>query len=154
MKTLNTSFKTDCNCMFTPAINENLSKPRRITSWICRIVAAVILLQTLYFKFTGAPESIYIFTKVGLEPWGRYATGVAELFAAVLLLMPRTTVIGALLAAGVMLGAIGSHLTKLGIVVQDDGGLLFALAVTVFIGAIVTVILHRRQIPFVGSLVK
>ena len=150
MKTLPTTFKTDCNCMFTPAITENLSKPWRITSWFCRIVAAAILVQTLYFKFPGAPESLYIFTTVGIEPWGRYASGIAELFAAVLLLFPRTPAIGGLLAAGVMVGAIGSHLTKLGIEVQNDGGLLFALALVVFIFAVVTVFIHRRQIPFVG----
>src|SRR6266568_3058904 len=109
----------------------SLSKTEQNVSWICRIVAAVILAQTLFFKFTGAPESVYIFTKVGLEPWGRYASGVAELFAAALLIFPRTTWAGALLAAAVMIGAIGSHLTKLGIVVQDDGGLLFILAVIV-----------------------
>jgi hypothetical protein len=130
---------------------ETLPTPLLVVSWICRIAAAVILLQTLYFKFTGAEESVYIFTKVGLEPWGRYASGVAELFAAVFLLVPRTTWLGALIAAGVMVGAIGSHLTKLGIVVKGDGGLLFALAVTVFVAALVTLFIHRRQIPFVGN---
>ena len=149
---MNTQTHTDCDCVFTPRKMEPRSTPLLVLSWVCRIVAAVILLQTLYFKFTGAPESVYIFTKVGIEPWGRYASGVAELFAAVLLLLPRTASIGALLAAGVMVGAIGSHLTKLGIVVQDDGGLLFTLAVTVFICAIVTAILHRRQIPLIGFL--
>jgi len=149
---MNAQPHTDCDCVFTPRKMETLSTPLVVLSWVCRIVAAVILLQTLYFKFTGAPESVYIFTKVGLEPWGRYASGVAELFAAILLLLPRTAVIGALLATGVMVGAIGSHLTKLGIVVQDDGGLLFALAVTVFVCAIVTAILHRRQIPLIGFL--
>ena len=149
---MNTQTHTDCGCVFTPRKMETLSTPLLVLSWVCRIVAAVILLQTLYFKFTGAPESVYIFTKVGLEPWGRYASGVAELFAAILLLLPRTTSIGALFAAGVMVGAIGSHLTKLGIVVQDDGGLLFALALTVFVCAIVTAILHRRQIPLIGFL--
>ncbi len=147
---MNTEAHTDCNCIFTPRKRETLSTPLRVLSWVCRIVAAVILLQTLYFKFTGARESVYIFTKVGLEPGGRYASGVAELFAAILLLLPRTTVIGALLAAAVMAGAIGSHLTRLGIVVKDDGGLLFALAVTVFVCAIITTILHRRQIPLIG----
>lgn len=127
-----------------------LSTRLRIVSWICRIAAAVILLQTLYFKFTGAPESIYIFTTMGMEPWGRYASGVAELLAAMLLLVPRTTPTGALLAASVMIGAIGSHFTKLGIVVQDDGGLLFALALVVLGCATVTAFIHRRQIPFVG----
>src|SRR6266481_4975049 len=129
----------------------SLSKTEQIVSWSCRIVAAVILAQTLYFKFTGAEESVYIFTKVGLEPWGRYASGVTELFAAVLLLFPRTTWLGALIAVGVMLGAIGSHLTKLGIVVKNDGGLLFALALIVFVTALVTLFIHRRQIPFIGN---
>ena len=127
---------------------ESLTKPQRIVSWTCRITAALILLQTLFFKFTGAPESIYIFTKVGLEPWGRYGSGVAELTAAILLFTPRTAWVGALLALGVMLGAIFSHLTVLGIVVQNDGGLLFGLAITVAICSLVTLVLHRRQIPF------
>lgn len=149
---MNTHTHANCDCVLTPRKMETLSTPLLVLSWICRIVAAVILLQTLYFKFTGAEESVYIFTKVGLEPWGRYASGVAELFAAVLLLFPRTTAVGALIAAGVMVGAIGSHLTKLGIVVKDDGGLLFALAVTVFVCTSVTAILHRRQIPLIGFL--
>jgi uncharacterized membrane protein YphA (DoxX/SURF4 family) len=130
---------------------ESLSKPERIVSWICRLVAAVILLQTLFFKFTGAPESVYIFTKVGMEPWGRYASGVAELIAAILLLIPCRAWAGALLAIGVMLGAMGSHLTVLGISVMDNRGLLFGLALTVFTASVATAILHRRQIPFVSE---
>src|SRR5215510_14864081 len=125
---MNSHSDTECGCVFTPAKMETLSTPMLVVSWICRIAASVILLQTLYFKFSGAPESVYIFTKIGLEPWGRYASGVVELFASVLLLFPRTTWVGALLAAIVMVGAIGSHLTKLGIAVQNDSGLLFALA--------------------------
>lgn len=141
----------DCGCVFAPTKVETLSAPLLVVSWICRIAAAMILLQTLYFKFTGAEESVYIFTKVGLEPWGRYGSGVAELCAAVLLLFPRTAWLGAVIAAGVMAGAIGSHLTRLGIVVQDDGGLLFALAVIVLASALVTLFIHRRQIPLVGN---
>lgn len=99
--------------------------------WILRIVASVILLQTLFFKFTGAPESIYIFETLGMEPLGRYGSGFAELISAILLLVPRTVVLGALAGALVMLGAIGSHLGPLGIDVQGDGGLLFGLACTV-----------------------
>ena len=148
---MNTHSHTDCGCVLTPTKMKTLSTPLLVVSWICRIVAAVILLQTLYFKFSGAEESVYIFTKVGLEPWGRYASGVAELFAAALLLFPRTTWLGALIAAGVMVGAIGSHLTKLGIVVKDDGGLLFALAVIVFVAALATLFIHRRQIPVLGN---
>lgn len=116
--------------------------------WIVRIVAAVILLQTLFFKFTGAPESIFIFEQVGVEPWGRYLTAIAELAAAILLLVPRTAWMGALLGLGIMAGAILSHLFVLGISVQDDGGLLFALAVTVFIACLVILYLHRGDVPF------
>jgi len=132
----------------------SLSKPGRIVSWICRLVAAAILLQTLFFKFSGAPESVYIFTQVHMEPWGRYGSGVAELIASLLLVLPCYAWAGALLAIGVMLGAIGSHLTVLGVAVQNDHGLLFGLALTVFVASIVTAILHRRQIPFVSEYLK
>ncbi len=128
-----------------------LSKPEVIVSWICRVVAAVILLQTLFFKFTGAPESVYIFTQVGLEPWGRIGSGVAELIAAILLFVPGTTWLGAGLALGVMGGAIMSHLTVLGIVVKDDGGLLFGLAVVVALCSSVVLFIHRKALPIVGG---
>ena len=129
----------------------SLTKTQKIASWIVRLTAAVILLQTLFFKFTGAPESVYIFTKVGLEPWGRYGSGVVELIAAILLLSNCYCWLGAVLALGVMGGAIMSHLTKLGIVVQEDGGLLFALAITVAVCSLITLVIHRRQIPFVAK---
>lgn len=120
----------------------------KILDWIVRIVAAVIFIQTLFFKFTGAEESIYIFEQVGAEPWGRYGSGVAELIASILLLIPRTVWIGALLGLGVISGAILSHLTILGIDVQGDGGLLFGLALVVFVCCLVALILHRSEIPF------
>ena len=130
----------------------SLTKSEWVVSWICRIVAAVILGQTLFFKFTSAEESVYIFTKVGLEPWGRYGSGGAELIAATLLLTPRFAWAGSLLALGVISGALVSHLTVLGIVVKDDRGLLFGLAVTVFMASAITAFLHRRQIPVVSQL--
>lgn len=126
---------------------DKLSKPVNAISWVLRVVAALILLQTLYFKFTGAEESIYIFTKVGMEPWGRIGSGVAELLASVLLLIPKTAWLGAVMALGVMSGAIFFHLTTLGIEVQEDGGLLLYLAVIVFSFALVTLLIHRKQIP-------
>ena len=104
--------------------------------------------------FRSAEESIYIFTKVGLEPWGRYGSGVPELIGVGLLLTPRFAWAGALLAFGVISGALVSHLTVLGIVVKDDGGLLFGLATTVFVTSAVTAFLHRRQIPVVSQLFK
>jgi putative oxidoreductase len=118
--------------------------------WILRLVAAVILLQTLFFKFTGAPESVYIFTKVGAEPWGRIGSGILELVAAMLILYPRTSWLGALLALGLMAGAIMSHLTVLGIEVQGDGGLLFALGIIVFAASAGILFLQRTQLPLVG----
>lgn len=119
-------------------------------SWILRIVAAVILLQTLFFKFTGAEESVYIFDTLGMEPWGRIGSGIVELIAALLLLVPRTRIWGALLSLGVITGALISHLTKLGIEVRGDGGLLFGLAVTVFVTSLALLVLHRDEIPLVG----
>ncbi len=121
-----------------------------ITSWVLRIAAAVILLQTLFFKFTAAPESVYIFTKVGAEPWGRIGSGVIELIAAILLLTPRYTWLGSVLAMGMMAGAIVSHLTVLGIEVQGDKGLLFGLAATVFVATGINLILHRAELPVLG----
>ena len=129
----------------------DLSTPVKVLSWILRITAGVILLQTLYFKFTGAPESVYIFTRVHAEPWGRIGSGVMELVASILLLTPRFTWLGALLAAGATAGAILSHLTLLGIEVQGDKGLLFALAIIVFVSSLITLYLHRKHIPFVGD---
>jgi hypothetical protein len=128
-----------------------LSPARTKLSWLLRLVVAAILLQTLFFKFSAAPESVYIFKTLGLEPWGRIGSGVAELFAAVLLLVPATTALGALLALGVISGAVVSHLTRLGIEVQGDGGLLFGLALVVLFGSAAILLLHRRSLPLVGS---
>ena len=120
-------------------------------SWFLQFVVAVILLQTLFFKFTGAPESKYIFETLGAEPWGRLGSGVAELLASVLLLTPATVVLGALLSLGVISGAIVSHLTILGIEVQGDGGLLFALACVVFLASLTIVWLRRGELPIIGK---
>jgi uncharacterized membrane protein YphA (DoxX/SURF4 family) len=122
-----------------------------VTTWLLRLAAAGILLQTLFFKFTAAPESVYIFTKVGAEPWGRIGSGVIELIAAVLILVPRTTWLGALVALGVMAGAIVSHLTLLGIEVQGDKGLLFALALLVFFSSAALLLIFRRDVPVIGG---
>jgi uncharacterized membrane protein YphA (DoxX/SURF4 family) len=129
----------------------DLSRPWSIVSWILQIIVAAILFQTLFFKFTGAEESRYIFSKLGMEPAGRIGSGIAELCAVILLLYPRTTTLGAILTLGVISGAIVSHLTKLGIVVKDDGGLLFALAVVCFIGSVLILFIRRTQIPVVGA---
>jgi uncharacterized membrane protein YphA (DoxX/SURF4 family) len=115
-------------------------------AWILRIVPAIILLQTLFFKFTAAPESVYIFSTLGLEPVGRIGVGVLELIASVLLLIPKTTPVGAGLGAVLMAGAIWGHLTKLGIVVQDDGGELFILAFIVLICCVVLLMMFRKQL--------
>jgi len=132
------------------AVHKKSIRPLLVVSWICRIAAAAILLQTLFFKFTAAPESVYIFTRVHAEPWGRIGSGLVELIAAVLILIPRTIWAGALLALGVMAGAIVSHLTVLGIEVMGDGGLLFALALIVFGTSAAVLVLHRTQIPVFG----
>ena len=128
-----------------------LTRAQLVTSWILQLIAAGILFQTLFFKFTGAEESVYIFTKVGAEPWGRIGSGVMELVAVVLLLIPVTSWLGALIALAAISGAIVSHLTILGIVVRDDGGLLFALALIVFAASLGILFLRRHELPLVGT---
>jgi hypothetical protein len=115
--------------------------------WIIKLTAAVILLQTLFFKFSGANESIYIFQTLGIEPYGRIGSGVVELIASILILIPRTTLLGALLGMGTMLGAIFSHLFVLGIEVQNDGGTLFLLAVITLSCCLFLVFAQRNKIP-------
>ena len=117
-----------------------------IIKWIFRIVASGILLQTLFFKFSGAEESIYIFSTLGIEPYGRIGSGIAELIVAILILIPGTTWIGALGAIGIMTGAIASHLFVLGIEVQNDGGLLFSLAVTTLLSCSVLLYFDKSKL--------
>jgi len=122
---------------------------------ISSIIAAIILLQTLYFKFSGAPESVYIFSQLGIEPYGRIGTGVLELIIAVLLILKRTSIIGAILGLGVISGAILSHLFILGIEVQNDGGVLFGMAILVFVLLLITLILQKDKLmAMVKSLKK
>ncbi|MTI87578.1 MAG: DoxX family protein [Balneolaceae bacterium] len=123
----------------------------KLLSWVLRITSAIILLQTLFFKFTGAPESIYIFETVGMEPFGRYASGIAELVASILFFVPGLTWLGAFIGLGVMSGAIISHLTVLGIEVQEDGGVLFVMAIIVFICCAILLFMYRKDIPIIGS---
>jgi uncharacterized membrane protein YphA (DoxX/SURF4 family) len=130
----------------------NLSRTHVRVSWVLQLLAAGILLQTLFFKFTGAEESVYIFSTLGAEPWGRIGSGVVELIAALLLLVPVTTPLGAGLAMATMAGAIASHLLFLGIDIQGDGGLLFALALTTFASSAAVLFIRRVQIPFFGRL--
>jgi uncharacterized membrane protein YphA (DoxX/SURF4 family) len=122
-------------------------KTKQIVFVLLRIVPAIILLQTLYFKFSAAPESVFIFETLGLEPYGRIGLGVVELITAVLLLVPRTTWIGALLGMGIMAGALFSHITTLGVVVQDDDGTLFIMALITFLCCLALAWTQRDQIP-------
>ena len=121
-------------------------KPLTIGLWALRLLAALILLQTLFFKFSASEESVYIFSAIGMEPWGRIGTGIMELIAAILILIPRTTAVGALLAIGLMSGALFFHLTTLGIEVKGDGGLLFIYALLVVISCSVLLFAYRSQI--------
>ncbi len=135
----------------------NLTRAQTLVAWALQILVAGILLQTLFFKFTGAEESVFIFSSVGqyigvpaVEPWGRIGSGVFELLASLLLVVPATAPLGAVLTLGVMAGAIASHLAILGIEVKGDGGLLFGLALTAFVGAAIVLFLRRAQIPGLG----
>ena len=125
---------------------------KQILLWALRIIPAAIFLQTLYFKFSGAPESIYIFSTLGIEPAGRIGSGIAEGIAAVLLLIPRTTWLGAIFGLGIISGAILSHLTVLGIEVQNDGGLLFILAIVIFLTCLANAWIYRSKVPVLNKI--
>lgn len=123
-----------------------------ILYWFVRLVAAAIMLQTLYFKFTGAKESVYIFSSIGMEPWGRIGVGVLELAASVLLLVNATAWLGGALGFGLMAGALLMHLTVLGISVENDGGYLFSLALVTMVCC--AVVLIRNKETMAGLLKK
>ena len=128
---------------------------RNAILWILRLVAAVIMLQTLFFKFTGAEDSIYIFTQIGMEPWGRYAIGTGELIAGILLLVPSFSWLGAIGGIGLMAGAVFFHLTIIGIEVKDDGGTLFIMALAVLISCIINVAMEKgKLVRFVNNMLK
>jgi hypothetical protein len=118
---------------------------KKFMLWLCRILAAIIMAQTLYFKFTGAAESIYIFKTLGIEPVGRIVVGMVELLACILILWPKTNIMGTILTLAVMSGALFSHLTKLGIQVLNDDGKLFGLAVLVWFSSLLLLILQAKD---------
>ncbi|GAB5555221.1 MAG: DoxX family protein [Saprospiraceae bacterium] len=123
-----------------------------LISRIAAYVAAIILLQTLFFKFTAHPDSVYIFTELGIEPFGRIGIGILELITAVLLVIPKTRGIGGILGVGIISGAIFAHLTQLGIVVNGDGGTLFGLALVTFITSAIVAWINRHQIPIIKNI--
>jgi len=128
---------------------------KSVISWVLRLIASVILLQTLYFKFSAHPESVVLFTKLGVEPWGRIGIGVFELITGVLLLLPASVFIGAILGIGLMSGAIFAHLTVIGISSNGDGGELFILAIIEFITcSIISVIYYKQGIDYYKKLFK
>ncbi len=128
------------------------TKAFMVASWGLRLTIAVILLQTLLFKFSAAKESVYIFSTLGMEPWGRIGSGIFELVASVLLLVPSTVTVGAAMAVAATGSAILFHLTKLGVALTPvgDHGELFALAVVVTVSAMMVLLMHRQELPLIG----
>ena len=131
-----------------------MNKSKKIISFIAAFIAALIMLQTLYFKFTAAPESVYIFTTLGMEPYGRIGIGTGELIASILILIPLTNWFGALIGIGLMSGAVFFHISKLGIAVDNDGGQLFIYALIVLICSIVVALINIKKIPVINKYVK
>ena len=117
---------------------------------VLRYAVAIILLQTLRYKFLAHPDSVYIFSTLGLEPYGRIGIGVLELIASLLLVFNRGVWLGALMATGLMAGAIFSHLSQLGIEVNGDGGTLFYMAVGTWILSLIVLWNKRKDIPFIN----
>jgi len=132
----------------------NIELPRHMKKNIhlgLRIIVAIILIQTLGYKFTAHPDSVFIFSQVGLEPYGRIIIGVLELITAFLILIPKTVWLGSLLSLGIISGAIMLHLTRLGIEINSDGGTLFYMALLVFILSFILLWMNRKSVPFIGE---
>ena len=128
-----------------------MSRSATITAWIAALIAAALLGQTLLFKFTGAPEAVHIFSTLGVEPWGRYAAGVAELVTVILMLIPATAAVGALLGLGTMAGALAAHFGPLGFLDTDGTPTLFVLAIVVTLACATVLWLRRGQLPVIGA---
>jgi hypothetical protein len=135
-----------------PAPTDALTPRQRVVSWICQLIAAGIMIETLFFKFTAAPESVYIFRKMGTEPWWRWGQGIWELLASICLLVLPLRWLGGILTTGAMLAAILSHMTWLGYSIQGDHGLLFCMALITFTCGFTVMILHRHSIPWITPL--
>jgi hypothetical protein len=131
---------------------DTLTARQNVVSWICQLIAAGIMFETLFFKFTAAPESVYIFQKMGTEPWWRWGQGIWELLASISLLIPRLRWAGGILTTGAMLAAILSHMTWLGYSIMGDHGLLFGMAVVTFTCGVTVLMLHRHSIPWITPL--
>jgi hypothetical protein len=134
------------------APKDALTSRQRAVSWVCQLVAAGIMIETLFFKFTAAPESVYIFRRMGTEPWWRWGQGIWELLASICLLVVPLRWAGGILTTGAMLAAILSHMTWLGYSIQGDHGLLFGMAVVTFMCGFTVMILHRHSIPWITPL--
>jgi len=132
--------------------DDGLTARQRVVSWVCQLVAAAIMIETLFFKFTAAPESVYIFRRMGTEPWWRWGQGIWELLASICLLVPRLRWMGGILTTGAMLAAILSHLTWLGFSIMGDHGLLFGMAVLTFTCGFTVMVMHRHSIPWITPL--
>jgi uncharacterized membrane protein YphA (DoxX/SURF4 family) len=126
---------------------DTFTRRQKIVIWVCSLIAAGIMIETLFFKFTAAPESVYIFRKMGTEPWMRWVQGIWELLASIGLLWPRLRWAGGILTTGAMAAAILSHLTWLGFAVQNDHGLLFGMALVTFTCGVIVMMMHREHIP-------
>lgn len=123
----------------------NNAKLKYIAFLLIKGVAALIMLQTLFYKFSASAESVYIFTAVGMEPWGRIGVGVGELAASILLFVPGFTWLGALFAIGLMAGAMFFHFTILGLEIMGDGGYLFFLACVVMSCCLFLLYIYRKD---------
>lgn len=119
---------------------------KNIISWVLRLVVAIILLQTLYYKFTAHPDSVFIFSKLGVEPWGRIGLGIVELITAFLILIPRTKFVGMALSFFIIIGAVFSHVLVIGLNIHGDGGGLFTLALIIFISDVLFFVLNKKEL--------
>ena len=125
---------------------------KKIISWILQLVVVVILGQTLFYKFTDAPETAELFAQLGMGAFGYKLIGLLELIACILLLIPASVATGALLGWGLMTGAIIAHVTEIGF--EGELGVLGAMAITAWLCCMVIMYLNRRSLPILRAVFR
>ena len=98
----------------TRSASGSTGKIMNVALWALQIAAAGMFLMVGFLKLSGDPQLVGLFEAIGIGQWFRYLTGTLEVVGAILLLIPRTSGLAALMLAGVMACAIVTHVFIVG----------------------------------------
>lgn len=126
----------------------HLNKAEKLISIVFQIIAALILANAAFGKFSGNEMSVHVFHELNILET-RIVIGIIEVLAA-LLLLSKIPQYGALLGFGTMLGALIAHVSILGMEIHGDGGQMVMMMAVVLLSSIIVMWINRRRMPFVG----